>query len=208
MWHLGLPLDYLIELCDEGGRYARSAGAYWQIGTPAWCGRMDEVFNALANAFGAQLPWCTACACSDSQPGRGRLPARTAQTSRKTSNVTPDVPSARRNRSTLPTHQVYGPRDRYRRLYADFCHRHLCRCHGCSEPSGFRVGSGHYPANAFVLIGADLAMRDWLHVRIKPAAMGALIASTGLLTYLLIRQPARSRLPRRSLSLPPHWLTG
>lgn len=58
VWHLGLPLDYLIELCDEWGRVCLgSAGAYWQIGTPAWCGRMDEVFNALANAFGAQLPW-------------------------------------------------------------------------------------------------------------------------------------------------------
>lgn len=47
------------------------------------------------------------------------------------------------------------------------------------------LGPAITPANAFVLIGLDLAMRDWLHVRIKPAAMGALIASTGLLTYLL-----------------------
>lgn len=41
------------------------------------------------------------------------------------------------------------------------------------------------PLNAFVLIGLDLALRDWLHVRMKAWQMGALIASTGLLTYLL-----------------------
>jgi uncharacterized PurR-regulated membrane protein YhhQ (DUF165 family) len=41
------------------------------------------------------------------------------------------------------------------------------------------------PLNAFVLIGLDLALRDWLHVRLRPWQMGALIAATGLLTYLL-----------------------
>ncbi len=41
------------------------------------------------------------------------------------------------------------------------------------------------PINAFVLIGLDLALRDWLHVRLKPWQMGALIAGTGLLTYAL-----------------------
>lgn len=41
------------------------------------------------------------------------------------------------------------------------------------------------PINAFVLIGLDLALRDWLHVRLKVWQMGVLIASTGLLTYLL-----------------------
>lgn len=41
------------------------------------------------------------------------------------------------------------------------------------------------PINAFVLIGLDLALRDWLHVRMKVWQMGALIASTGLLTYAL-----------------------
>jgi len=58
VWHLGLPLDYLIELCDDWGRVCfGSAGRYWQIGTPSWCGRMDEAFNALVRAFGSQLPW-------------------------------------------------------------------------------------------------------------------------------------------------------
>lgn len=41
------------------------------------------------------------------------------------------------------------------------------------------------PINAFFLIGLDLALRDWLHVRLKVWQMGALIASTGLLTYAL-----------------------
>jgi queuosine precursor transporter len=41
------------------------------------------------------------------------------------------------------------------------------------------------PINAFVLIGLDLTMRDWLHVRLKAWQMGALIACTGLLTYAL-----------------------
>lgn len=39
------------------------------------------------------------------------------------------------------------------------------------------------PINAFVLIGLDLTLRDWLHVRVKPWQMGALIGATGLLTY-------------------------
>jgi len=41
------------------------------------------------------------------------------------------------------------------------------------------------PINAFILIGLDLALRDWLHVRLKVWQMGALIACTGLLTYAL-----------------------
>jgi uncharacterized PurR-regulated membrane protein YhhQ (DUF165 family) len=41
------------------------------------------------------------------------------------------------------------------------------------------------PFNAFVLIGLDLTLRDWLHLRLKLWQMGVLIASTGMLTYLL-----------------------
>jgi uncharacterized PurR-regulated membrane protein YhhQ (DUF165 family) len=39
--------------------------------------------------------------------------------------------------------------------------------------------------NAFVLISLDLALRDWLHVRLKVWQMGSLIAFTGALTYVL-----------------------
>ncbi len=41
------------------------------------------------------------------------------------------------------------------------------------------------PINAFILIGLDLTLRDWLHVRLRTAQMGALIALTGLLSYAL-----------------------
>ena len=41
------------------------------------------------------------------------------------------------------------------------------------------------PINAFIFIGLDLALRDWLHIKLKMWQMGALIVSTGLLTYAL-----------------------
>lgn len=41
------------------------------------------------------------------------------------------------------------------------------------------------PINAFVLIGLDLALRDWLHVRLRPWQMLALIGASGVLTYAL-----------------------
>lgn len=47
-----------------------------------------------------------------------------------------------------------------------------------------RFGPAIMPVLAFVLIGLDLALRDWLHVRLRAWQMGALIAATGLLTYL------------------------
>jgi len=41
------------------------------------------------------------------------------------------------------------------------------------------------PINAFLLIGLDLTLRDWLHVKLKTWQMGGLILGTGALTYLL-----------------------
>ncbi len=41
------------------------------------------------------------------------------------------------------------------------------------------------PINAFLFIGLDLALRDWLHTKLRTSQMGALIAVTGLITYLL-----------------------
>lgn len=41
------------------------------------------------------------------------------------------------------------------------------------------------PINSFVLIGLDLSLRDWLHVKLKVWQMGVLITATGLLTYAL-----------------------
>ena len=39
------------------------------------------------------------------------------------------------------------------------------------------------PINAFVLIGLDLTLRDWLHVRLSTKRMFGLIVATGCLTY-------------------------
>lgn len=39
--------------------------------------------------------------------------------------------------------------------------------------------------NAFLFIGLDLTLRDWLHVRLKIWQMGCLILVSGLLTLLL-----------------------
>lgn len=39
--------------------------------------------------------------------------------------------------------------------------------------------------NSFLFMGLDLALRDWLHIHIKPWKMGVLIAFTGFLTYAL-----------------------
>lgn len=56
VWHLGLPIDWLRELCDRFPRVCfGSAGKYWQVGSDAWCGRMDEAFNALHTS--GRLTW-------------------------------------------------------------------------------------------------------------------------------------------------------
>lgn len=41
------------------------------------------------------------------------------------------------------------------------------------------------PINAFLFIGLDLALRDWLHTRLKAQQMILLIVFSGLLTYIL-----------------------
>lgn len=57
VWHLGLPIDYLLELVDEYPKVCfGSTAQYWQIKSPAWCARMDEAFNALV-AKRRFLPW-------------------------------------------------------------------------------------------------------------------------------------------------------
>jgi len=48
-----------------------------------------------------------------------------------------------------------------------------------------KFGPAITPLNAFVLIGLDLALRDWLHVRLEKVQMGLLIVATGVLTYVL-----------------------
>jgi hypothetical protein len=56
VWHMAEPIDYLLELSDDWPRLCfGSSGAYWQVGSEAWCRRADEAFNALARR--GPLPW-------------------------------------------------------------------------------------------------------------------------------------------------------
>jgi len=57
VWHMGLPIDYLLELAERWPRICfGSTAQFWQIGSDAWCRRADEAFNALARAH-RHLPW-------------------------------------------------------------------------------------------------------------------------------------------------------
>lgn len=57
VWHLNLPIDYLLELCDGWPRVCLGSSAeYWKVGSPIWQRRMDEVFDALTKTFG-RIPW-------------------------------------------------------------------------------------------------------------------------------------------------------
>jgi hypothetical protein len=47
------------------------------------------------------------------------------------------------------------------------------------------------PINSFLLIGLDLALRDWLHMRLYRWQMALLIAGSGLLTWALNAAPAQ-----------------
>lgn len=47
------------------------------------------------------------------------------------------------------------------------------------------------PINSFFLIGLDLSLRDWLHMRLSRLQMGALIIASGVLTWLLNAAPAQ-----------------
>lgn len=47
------------------------------------------------------------------------------------------------------------------------------------------------PINSFVFIGMDLALRDWLHLRLRATQMGALIIGAGALTWLFNAAPAQ-----------------
>lgn len=57
VWHLGLSLNYLYKLTDEWPRVCLGSSAeYWQVGSPHWARRMDQVFDALAKRH-QRLPW-------------------------------------------------------------------------------------------------------------------------------------------------------
>lgn len=56
VWHLDKPLEYLSDLADQWpGLCLGSAGAYWDVGSPSWECRMDEVFTVLSRR--RYMPW-------------------------------------------------------------------------------------------------------------------------------------------------------
>jgi len=56
----------------------------------------------------------------------------------------------------------------------------------------YKFGPVISPVLAFFLIGFDLSLRDWLHVRLRSWQMVALITASGVLTYLL--NPSASKI--------------
>lgn len=57
VWHLGLSVDYLLELADAWPRVCFGSSArYWQVGSSDWCRRVDEAFGALSRRH-RYLPW-------------------------------------------------------------------------------------------------------------------------------------------------------
>lgn len=62
------------------------------------------------------------------------------------------------------------------------------------------LGPWFSPVNAFVLIGLDLTLRDWLHDRWRHELwrIGALIATAGVLSWLL--NPAAGRIALASMA--------
>lgn len=57
VWHLGLDIDWLLELSDNWPRICLgSTSQYWEIGSPSWVRRMDEAFDELAKRR-RHLPW-------------------------------------------------------------------------------------------------------------------------------------------------------
>ena len=57
VWHLGLPIDWLLELADNWPRVCFGSSAeYWQVGSLPWQKRMDEAFEALTKSR-RHLPW-------------------------------------------------------------------------------------------------------------------------------------------------------
>ncbi|MGU3656780.1 hypothetical protein [Methylobacterium fujisawaense] len=53
VWHLHLPLSYLLDLVREWPRVCLGSSAqFWQVGSPAWKARMREVFDFLRTEVG------------------------------------------------------------------------------------------------------------------------------------------------------------
>ena len=56
VWHLAEPIEVLLRFSEGFGQVCfGSSGAFWQVGSEAWCRRADEAFNALA--IRGLAPW-------------------------------------------------------------------------------------------------------------------------------------------------------
>lgn len=57
VWHLGLPLHYLLYLADEWPRICLgSSDRYWKVGGMEWARRMDKAFDFLSSRRNT-MPW-------------------------------------------------------------------------------------------------------------------------------------------------------
>lgn len=56
VWHMAEPLETLLDFAQEFPKVCfGSSGAYWQVGSEAWCRRCDEAFNELGRR--GPIPW-------------------------------------------------------------------------------------------------------------------------------------------------------
>jgi len=56
VWHLAEPIDVLLGFAQDFDRLCfGSSGAFWQVGSEAWCRRTDEAFNELSKR--GLTPW-------------------------------------------------------------------------------------------------------------------------------------------------------
>lgn len=96
VWHLDEPLHHLFFLCDHWPRVCLgSAGPYWKVGGPSWAGRMDEVFNALAQRY-HPLPWIHGLRMLGQ--GGERWPLASADSTNVAQNFKPGCPKCMANR--------------------------------------------------------------------------------------------------------------
>lgn len=107
VWHLGLSVDYLLELAREWPRVCfGSSGEYWKVGSPKWEARIDEAFDALAKEC-SPLPWVHMLR-GLSQAGK-RWPFASADSvnvarNYKSAKFDPSLMAARIDKVQTPTH--------------------------------------------------------------------------------------------------------